>query len=94
MPLGLGTTVLRLPRTLRTVKLAAALPVMPRQRHWATEPTMGDILGVIPKTGAEHQKRIGRAMFVAANVEILGSLLVIIVVSILIVHFVGRRKRA
>jgi hypothetical protein len=53
---------------------------------------IGSITGLIPKTDAEHQKLIGRAMFIAANVEIFGALIGVIVVLILIVFFT-RRKR-
>ncbi len=53
---------------------------------------VGDTLGLIPKTDAEHQKLIGRAMFVAANVEIFGPLIAIIVVLILIIFFIRRRR--
>jgi len=55
---------------------------------------VGDFLGMIPKTDAEHQKLIGRAMLVAANVEIFGVLIAGIVALLLIVNFVRRRKRA
>jgi hypothetical protein len=54
---------------------------------------VGDFLDMIPKTDAEHQKLIGRAMFVAANVEIFGVLIAGIVVLILIVKFVRRRQQ-
>ena len=53
---------------------------------------VGDTLGMIPKTDAEHQKLIGRAMFVAANVEIFGPLLAIIVVLILVIFFIRKRR--
>jgi hypothetical protein len=55
---------------------------------------IGDYLGMIPKTDAEHQKLIGRAMFIAANVEIFGVLIAGIVVLLLIFYFGRRRKRA
>ena len=54
---------------------------------------VGSVTGLVPKTDAEHKKLIGRAMFVAANVEIFGTLIGIIVVLIIIVYF-ARRKRA
>ena len=53
---------------------------------------VGSMTGLTPKTDAEHQKLIGRAMFIAANVEIFGVLIGIIVVLIVIVYF-ARRKR-
>ena len=53
---------------------------------------VGSMTGLVPKTDAEHQKLISRAMFIAANVEIFGVLIGIIVVLIVIVYF-ARRKR-
>ena len=53
---------------------------------------VGSITGLIPKTDAEHRKLIGRAMFIAANVEIFGALIGVILVLIIIVYF-ARRKR-
>ena len=32
---------------------------------------LGDALGMIPATDTEHQKLVGKAMFIAANLEIL-----------------------
>ncbi|UCE55429.1 MAG: hypothetical protein JSV31_08300 [Desulfobacterales bacterium] len=52
---------------------------------------VGDYLGMIPKTDPEHQKLIGRAMFIAANVEIFGGLVAAIVVFILIIYYIRRR---
>ena len=54
---------------------------------------IGSITGLAPKTDPAHQKLIGRAMFIAANVEIFGALIGAIVGLIVIVYFV-RRKRA
>ena len=48
--------------------------------------------GLAPATDAEHQKLIGRAMFIAANVEIFGVLIGIILILLVIVYF-ARRKR-
>ena len=53
---------------------------------------VGDFLGMIPKTDQEHQQLIGRAMFIAANVEIFGGFVLAIVVFILIIYFVRRKK--
>jgi hypothetical protein len=53
---------------------------------------VGSVTGLAPKTDAEHQKLIGRAMFIAANVEIFGVLLGIIAVLIVIVYFARRRR--
>jgi len=47
---------------------------------------------MIPKTDADHKKLIGKAMFIAANVQIFGVLIAAIVGLFLIVYFV-RRKR-
>jgi hypothetical protein len=55
---------------------------------------IGDYLGMIPKTDAEHQKLIGRAIFIAANVEIFGGLMAAIVGLVIIVYFLRRRKKA
>lgn len=54
---------------------------------------IGSITGLAPKTDAQHQKLIGRAMFIVANVEIFGVLIGVIVVLIIIVYF-ARRKRS
>lgn len=54
---------------------------------------IGSITGLAPKTDAAHQKLIGRAMFIAANMEIFGVLIGAIVVLVIIVYF-ARRKRA
>ncbi len=53
---------------------------------------IGSITGMAPETDEDHQKLIGRAMFVAANVEIFGVLIGTIVAFIIIVYF-ARRKR-
>jgi hypothetical protein len=53
---------------------------------------IGSITGLTPKTDAEHKKLIGRAMFIAANVEIFGVLIGAIVVLIIIVFFARRRR--
>jgi hypothetical protein len=52
---------------------------------------VGDALGLIPKTDAEHQKLIARAMFIAANVELFGFPILVLVVFIGI--YLVRRKR-
>ena len=52
---------------------------------------VGNVLGLIPKTDAEHQKLIARAMFVAANVEIFGFPILVLVVVLGI--YLVRRKR-
>ncbi|UCG12005.1 MAG: hypothetical protein JSU72_16035 [Deltaproteobacteria bacterium] len=52
---------------------------------------VGTNLGLIPKTDAEHQKLIARAMFIAANLEIFGfPILALIVVAGI---YLARRKR-
>ena len=53
----------------------------------------GDALGMVPKTDAEHMKLIGKAMFTAANFQIFGPLIALLIV-ILIVLIVRKRKAA
>ncbi|MDJ0829702.1 MAG: hypothetical protein QNI92_07620 [Desulfobacterales bacterium] len=53
---------------------------------------VGSTLNLVPKTDAEHQKLIGRAMLLAANVEVFGTAVIGVVVILLIIYFV-RRKR-
>jgi hypothetical protein len=53
---------------------------------------VGEYLNMIPKTDQEHQKLIGKAMFIAANVQIFGVLAAGIVVLILLVYYVRRKK--
>jgi len=52
---------------------------------------LGDALGMVPATDAEHQKLIGKAMFFAANLQIFGPLVGIVVVLLFVV--VVRRKK-
>ncbi len=53
---------------------------------------VGEVLGMIPKTDKEHKALIARAMFIAANVEILTPILIVIVGLILWIYY-ARRKR-
>jgi CDGSH-type Zn-finger protein len=53
----------------------------------------GSVLGLIPKTDEEHQKLIGRALYMAANVEVLGGIVFAILVVILGIYFIFRRKK-
>lgn len=53
---------------------------------------LGDALGMVPATDAEHQKLVGKAMFIAANLQIFGPLVGIVVVLLFVV--VVRRKKA
>jgi ascorbate-specific PTS system EIIC-type component UlaA len=55
---------------------------------------VGDYLGMIPKTDADHQKLIGKAMFIAANVQIFGILIAVIVILLAVVYFARRKKPA
>jgi len=55
---------------------------------------LGNYLGLIPKTDAEHQKLIARAMFISANVEIFGTAVVGIVALVLFIYFALRRREA
>ena len=52
---------------------------------------LGDALGMIPKTDAEHMKLIAKGMFIAANFQILGPPVALLLV-ILFVFLVRRRK--
>jgi hypothetical protein len=54
--------------------------------------TIGSRLGMIPKTDPEHQKLIGWAMFVAANIETFGTLAAGIIVLIVVILLVRRKK--
>ncbi|MBW2441627.1 MAG: hypothetical protein JRH12_14215 [Deltaproteobacteria bacterium] len=49
---------------------------------------------MIPKTDADHQKLIGKAMFIAANVQIFGILIAVIVILLAVVYFARRKKPA
>ncbi len=53
---------------------------------------VGETLGMVPKNDAEHRRLIGRAMFVAANVEIFGIPIAILVIIGFVVLL--RRKKA
>ena len=53
---------------------------------------LGSSLGMVPETDAEHMKLIGKAMFIAANVQIFGPLLAIAVILLFI--WLIRRRRA
>jgi hypothetical protein len=52
---------------------------------------VGDALGMVPKTDAEHMKLIGKAMFIAANLQIFGPFVALILV-ILFVVLVRKRR--
>jgi hypothetical protein len=54
---------------------------------------VGGVLGLIPKTDAEHQKLIIRAMFIAANVEVFGAFIGGLIVALLVIYFVFFRRR-
>lgn len=53
---------------------------------------VGDTLGMVPTNDVEHMKLIGKAMFIAANVQIFGPLLGLIVIGLFI--FVIRRGKS
>jgi hypothetical protein len=53
----------------------------------------GGVLGLIPKTDEEHQKLIGRALYMAANIEVLGGIVIATIVVVLGIYFVFRRKK-
>ena len=54
---------------------------------------IGEVLEMTPKTDQEHQKLIGRAMFIAANVEVFGPAAAGIVAFLMILYFLLRRGR-
>lgn len=53
---------------------------------------VGDILDMVPKTDAEHMKLIGKAMFIAANLQIFGPLVALVII-VVFVFLIRRRKR-
>ena len=53
--------------------------------------TVGDALSMIPATDEEHQKLVGKAMFIAANVQIFGPIVGIVVIA-LFIGVLRRRK--
>jgi hypothetical protein len=53
----------------------------------------GSVLGLIPKTDQEHQQLIGRALYLAANVEVFGAIIIATLVAFLVIYFVFRRKK-
>ena len=55
--------------------------------------TVGGVLGLIPKTDEEHQTLIGRALYIAATVEILAGILAATLVVVVLIYFVVRRKK-
>ena len=46
---------------------------------------VGNALGMIPETDLEHQKLVGKAMFIAANLQIFGPVVAILVVILFVV---------
>jgi hypothetical protein len=54
---------------------------------------VGSALGLVPKTDEEHQTLIGRALYIAATVEILGGILAATLVVVVLIYFVVRRKK-
>lgn len=53
---------------------------------------LGTALGMIPKTDAEHQALIGKAMLIAANIQIFGPVLAAVIGLFVIVFLVRRRS--
>ena len=53
---------------------------------------LGATLGMIPATDAEHQALIGKAMLIAANIQIFGPVVAAIIGLFVIVFFVRRRS--
>jgi hypothetical protein len=52
----------------------------------------GSVLGLIPKTDADHQKLIGRALFIAAGVEVFGAIIAVLVVVAGMFYLMRRKK--
>ena len=53
----------------------------------------GSVSGLIPKTDEEHQKLIGRALYLAANVEVFGAIIFFSAVILLGLYVFLRRKK-
>lgn len=53
---------------------------------------VGTLLGLVPKTDEEHQQLIGRALFTAANVELFGFPIFLLLVLVVGVYALRRRK--
>ncbi|UCE82390.1 MAG: cytochrome C [Deltaproteobacteria bacterium] len=53
----------------------------------------GSVLGLVPKTDQEHQQLIGRALYLAATVEVFGGIIIATLVAFLVIYFVFRRKK-
>ena len=52
---------------------------------------VGDALGMVPKNDADHMKLIGKAMFIAANLQIFGPLVAVVLIVLVVVFFWRRR---
>jgi CDGSH-type Zn-finger protein len=53
----------------------------------------GSVVGLIPKSDKEHQKLIGRALYLAANVEVFGGIVFVSAVVFLGLYLLVRRKK-
>jgi hypothetical protein len=53
----------------------------------------GSLLGLIPKTDLEHQQLIGRALFLAANLEVFGTSVFAVAITCLALYLYMRRRR-
>jgi hypothetical protein len=53
----------------------------------------GSVLNLIPKTDEEHQQLVGRALYLAANVEVFGGIILASIVAFLVLYFVFRKKK-
>ncbi len=54
----------------------------------------GSVLGLIPATDQEHQKLIGRALYLAANVEVFGAIFAVLIVVVGMIYIIRRKKAA
>ncbi len=53
--------------------------------------SLGDTLGMVPKNDADHMRLIGKAMFIAANIQIFGPVVAVIVIVAFVI-VIRKRK--
>ena len=51
------------------------------------------VLGRIPKTDDDHRALIGRVLYLAANVEVFGGVVAVLLACVLVVYLRRRKKR-
>jgi len=54
---------------------------------------VGSALGLVPKTDEEHQQLIGRALFMAANIEVFGFPILVLLAALAAIYLLRRKKR-